>query len=224
MTLISKQPDIYLAGIRISEPVVTLTGLMIGAISFYAFLQVRHLASTSSAHFYFAAFFLFMSISSVVGPLFGHAFQYLVGIKGKKVSWILIVISQAALAQAVLEHTEALLTPSAKWTLTLINWLLAPLALAIAFRKSSFLWVGLQGAVCMLLVVLPFEWLLFSMDGNRSSELLVYAVPLVALSAIAPVLKWSPSVWFTFWDVSHVFVIIALYLILLAVQQLPILV
>jgi hypothetical protein len=103
---IRMQPDIYLSTLRISEPVIALTGLGIALICGYACRRLLRRQETAPAYRWMIRFFALMTVSSVLGPFLGHAFTYWAGFPGKYACWIFSIFSLGALSQAAIEHAR----------------------------------------------------------------------------------------------------------------------
>lgn len=213
------QPDIYFGSLRIAEPVIALTGLLIGFLSFYAWRRLRRQRPKTLPLKYFSLFFLFLAISSVIGPFFGHAFHYWAGFPGKAACWTFIMLSQAALAQGAIEHTRPLFPGSAYWLLSILNVLALLAALGVSLYYRSFPWVEAHIAFTMIGLMAPLEALQFYFSRGPGSKLILLSLPLSILAVMPHLAKWSPSVWFTYWDAGHLIACASLWLIMLGAER-----
>lgn len=219
MPPVTNQPDIFIGGIRIMEPVIALTGLLIFALCLYAFLRLRPQAQISPPARLIRVFFLFMMLSSLVGPFLGHAFSYTVGIAGKAGTWVFSLLSMTALAQAAIAHARPLLPAGLHRYLTLANilGLIAGLSLLTVFRNHTGMEV--HAAFAMLGLIAPLEIYVYRKRRDPGSRLLLWSILLTIISGLPIWAKWSPSVWFTYFDVAHVLLLGSLMAILLAAEQ-----
>ncbi len=131
------QPDIYLGDLRIAEPVITLTGLGIAGVCLYAWLRLGRLQPILPAQRWMRYFFGSMTISSLIGPFFGHAFNYWAGFPGKYGCWVFSMLALTALAQAAIVHAAPVLRAGWNTWLTRLNWTVFGLALVIAARQQT---------------------------------------------------------------------------------------
>lgn len=212
------QPDLYWGSVRLAEPVIALTGLLIAGVSSYAWRRITGGKSWPAGRRWFGLFFLLMAMGSVLGAFLGHLFYYKAGFPGKYISWIFSILSQAALAQAVLEHARA--HHSERWyrRLILVNASLALVAINFSGITKSFHWIEFHSAAVLLGILMPIEAGLWRRYRTEGSRLLLSALPVAVLAVVPHLLKWSPSVWFTYFDVGHLFVCGALWFILLGAE------
>lgn len=198
------QPDIYIGALRISEPVVALTGLGIAVICGYAWGRLRRGKHLAPACYWMRYFFALMAVSAVIGPFFGHAFFYWAGFSGKYACWIFSIFSLGALAQAAIEHARPFCVARLYRGLTFFNLIMMSAAITLSGLTQSFIWVEAHSALVLLGLMLPLEMLVYAKRRDPGSRLLLWSLS-VAVFAIIPVaLKWSPGVWFSSFDVGHV--------------------
>ena len=70
--------SIDIAGIKILEPVTTITDLLVTVVCFYAFFHLRTHSHKQTKHVkFYRYFFLFMGLATLLGGIIGHAFLYL---------------------------------------------------------------------------------------------------------------------------------------------------
>lgn len=208
------QPDIYIGNLRLAEPGIALTGLFIAALCGYAWWRLMRLTTPNLPQIWMRRFFGLMAISSMFGPLFGHLFYYWAGFPGKYVCWVFSILSLGALAQAAIEHNRALLSPGTFRNLTLANWLAVAVALGISGIQKNFHWVEAHSALALLGFLAPLEYRVFKKRNDPGSRLLLWSLPLAVLAVIPHLIKWSPHVWFTYFDVGHVVLLGSLWCML----------
>ncbi|MCB0554540.1 MAG: hypothetical protein KDD02_13405 [Phaeodactylibacter sp.] len=217
------QPDIYLGSLRIAEPVIALTGLLISFLCFYAWMRLRRKTPMAPPERFFSLFFLLLAISSLIGPFFGHAFNYWAGFPGKAACWTFILLSQAALAQGAIEHTRPLFPSNVYPMLSAINLLALLTAFVFSLFYQSFYWVEAHIAFTMIGLVTTLEAYQFLYKHDPGSRLILLSIPLSALAVLPHLAKWSPSVWFTYWDVGHLLACASLWAILLGAERIIVL-
>ena len=76
------QPDIFLGSVRIQEPIIAITSLVVSAMSFIGFYKTRFAKKNGSIRLY-RLFILFVGISCLISGFLGHAFLYRFGVSGK---------------------------------------------------------------------------------------------------------------------------------------------
>ncbi len=198
------QPDIYIGALRIAEPVIALTGLGIAVICLYAWWRLRLAPGPVLAQRWMTRFFGLMAISSVLGPVLGHAFYYWAGFPGKYACWVFSIFSLGALAQASIEHARPLLPRAVFPWLTGANLAGVAVAVNAAGLSHSYHWVEAHSALAILGFMLPLEGYVFARRKDPGSRLLLFSVPVAVVALVPVLLKWSPSVWFSYFDVGHV--------------------
>ncbi len=213
------QPDIYFGSLRIAEPVIALTGLLISFLSFYAWRRLRRQRPKTPPLRYFSLFFLLLAISSVIGPFFGHAFHYWAGFPGKAACWTFIMFSQAALAQGAIEHTRPFFPARAYSLLSVLNVLALLAALVVSLAYRSFPWVEGHIAFTMIGLMAPLEAYQFFLRRSQGGRLLLWSIPISILAVLPHLAKWPPGVWFTYWDAGHLIACAGLWLIMLGAEQ-----
>lgn len=214
------QPDIYIAGIRLAEPVIAGTGLLIFSFCMYAWHRLRRRNPAILPVRLIRLFFLFLAASALTGAFFGHLFSYWAGIFGKAVCWTFSITSFAILAQAAIVHARPFLSLWSVRVLTTLNGLSVIGAIELTSFHQSYYSVEVHCAFALFFLIMPLEILIFSKRRDPGSRMLLWAVPLSIIAVIPHLLQWSPSVWFTAADVSHVLVLGSLWAILMGGERL----
>lgn len=214
------QPDIYIGALRIAEPVIALTGLGIAAVCVYAYRRLARRPEQTATYRWMMRFFLLMAASSVVGPFWGHAFNYWAGFTGKYACWIFSIFSLGALAQASVEHARPLLAVYVYRGLTLLNLLCMSVAITVSgLIQGGYLWMVGHSALVMLGFMLPLQASVFAKRRDPGSRLLLWSLPVAILSFIPVVLKWSPDIWFTYFDLGHVLLYPFFWIMMLGTER-----
>ncbi|MCK5693374.1 MAG: hypothetical protein KAI08_11000, partial [Bacteroidales bacterium] len=123
------QPSIEVLNVRIDEPITLITDLLLAAICFYAYFQIRRLDYTGRSKWYFKNYFLLLGLGAMTGGLLGHAFLYRVSDAWKLVSWILTIGSVTLMIQALLEVSRPYIKKGIARIISQFNVLLFALAL-----------------------------------------------------------------------------------------------
>lgn len=200
----SIQPDLWIGDVRITEPVVALTSFLLTFVCGYAWLRLGAAARTTYT-WWLRAFFLCMGLSSLYGGVFGHAFLHLVPFGMKAPGWLLGMAATAALAQAAVEDARSYLPSGWSRVLTWLNWGgFAAAAVAVVWYLF-FPLVEAHAAFCLLLLVLPLQFLGLRQNANsRHNALIIWGIGFSALAVVPHLLKFSLSPWFCYFDLGHV--------------------
>ena len=81
--MVDPQPSIFPLGIRIDEPVATITDLLVSAVCLYAYVNMRRLGLNAWSQIHFRRYFLLVAIATAWGGLIGHGFLYVFGFSWK---------------------------------------------------------------------------------------------------------------------------------------------
>ncbi len=207
------QPDIFIGGLRIAEPVTTLTGLLVALFSFYAWYRLGQTASRNPINVHLRWFFLLMAIGTAIGGIVGHAFLYMLPYYWKLPGWTISMLSITAIERAAIFQAKPLLRPF--WTRfflwgTLIEFVV--FLLLVGFSQN-FKWVELQAAIGLLVVMGMLQTYIYQKTRCRGSLILLAAIPVAVLAVLPHVFKFSPSVWFTHFDIGHLFMCAAVWVL-----------
>jgi hypothetical protein len=212
------QPDIIVGGLRIGEPMIALTGLLVMGVCFYAWLRLKRSQTTNIGLQYSQYFFLLMGFSTLIGSMVGHCLLYCLPFAFKAPGWILGMIAVTALGQASILQAKPMLRAGWGSALCWINNV--GLILAIWF-VISFLWfpgVEMHAAFGFIGVIAPIEgWLLYKTNDPGSKNILLGILFLAAAAAIH-VAKFSMGVWFSFFDIGHLLMAASFWCFMLGVE------
>ena len=208
----SYQPDIVLFGLRIGQPMMVLTDLLVAGVCLYGW---RVTPSKPAGAMLCRLFFLFTGLSMLVSALLGHAFTYTLPRAGVLPGWLFGVLGVSAMEQAAIERTRHLYREGIGKILTWLNAAKAGLAF---WFVSSTLWfpaVEIHAAAGMLFMVAPLEAFLRYKTGDKSSKHILYGIGLLLLAVSVFIVKWVPSRWMGFTDIAHVIMSFAIWQIAL---------
>ena len=108
-------------GIRIDEPIVTITDLLVTVVCFIAAYKIHKSGKKEKTFIYFKIYFFTMALATLFGGIIGHAFLYAFSFYWKLPGWILSMISIMFVERAVIEHTRILLNSSIVRILGIVN-------------------------------------------------------------------------------------------------------
>ncbi len=198
------QPSIEILNIRIDEPITTATDLLLAAICFYAFLQIRKQDYTGRGKRYFKYYFLILGLGAMTGGLFGHAFQYRLTEGWKLVSWVLTLGSVALIAHALMDVAKPLVKPIISKILYRFNILIFALALFFTLWSMAFSPVKYYTIFGMVIMVGSLCYFIYRKTESRGVLIVMGAVGVGILSAVVFSYEWGLSPWFNHNDISHV--------------------
>jgi len=206
------QPSIEVLNIRIDEPITLITDLLLAAICFYAYFQIRRLDYTGRGKWYFKIYFLVLGLGAMTGGLLGHAFLYRVSDAWKLVSWILTMGSVTWIIQALLELARPYIKKGVTRIISRFNILLFALALFFTLWSMAFSPVKYYTTFGMVVVVGSLCYYIYQKTGSKGTLILMGAVLLGFISALIFSLEWGLSPWFNHRDISHVILCFSAYL------------
>jgi hypothetical protein len=208
------QPDVVLWGLRIGEPMITLTGLLVTGVCFYGWVRIGRLAGRDDARALTRIFLLLTGLSTLVGGFVGHAFLYCLPFGFKLPGWMLGMVAVSALEQAAIVRAQEAMGRRAAKVLTWLN--IAQLTVALWF-VSSTLWfpmVEIHSAVGFLLLVAPLEAWRFRRGRDSASAGILLGILLLIGAVLAHIFKISLGPWFCYFDFAHLFMAAAMWAIL----------
>lgn len=200
---------IYLWGIRIDEPIVTLTDLIVSILCLFFFYRIHKTKKNEKVFLYFKIYFLNMGIATFLGGLIGHAFLYNFSLYWKLPGWIMSMISIMFLERAAIEHTRIWLTENIIKVFRVINILEFLTFLTLTILTLNFFFVEFHSGYGLMFVVLSLEGFLLLKTKNQASKLMLIGVGFAGVAAIFFMGKISLHQWFNYLSMSHVFMALA---------------
>lgn len=207
-TLIT-QPDIYILGLRIEEPVTVASDILISLVCFYAFLVLKKNTKAIRMNRYMQYYFLLMSIATLWGALFGHAFEYVVGFYGRMPGWYISMFSIMFFERAAIEHVRPIVSNRLIKVFLIINILELILMASLTTFTLDFFFVQVHSAYGVLVVVSSFHLYSFSKTKDQGSKVILFGVLIVAVAAIIYNYQIVIDKWFNHLDFAHVLMAIA---------------
>lgn len=204
------QPSIEILNIRIDEPITLITDLLLAAICFYAYFQIRRLDCKGRGKWYFKNYFLVLGLGAMTGGLLGHAFLYRVSDAWKLLSWILTIGSVALMIHALLEAARPFVNKWMAWIISRFNVLIFALVIFFTLWSMAFSPVKYY-TIFGMVVVGSLSYYIYHKTGNRGGLILMGAVGVGLLSAIIFSFQWGLSPWFNHNDISHVILSFSVY-------------
>ncbi len=202
---------IYIAGIRIDEPVVTLTDLLVSVLCFVFAYRLHKSGKRARVHRYFTIYFFVMGIATALGGLIGHAFLYHFSFYWKLPGWITSMISIMFVERSAIEHTRIVLSTKLVKVFGVINIIEFLTFLTLTVSSLNFFFVEFHSGYGLMFVVLSLEGFLFIKTKNAASKYLLTGVFFAAIAAVFFMCKISIHQWLNYIAVSHIFMAVAAY-------------
>jgi hypothetical protein len=217
---ILQQPSIHFFGIRVDEPMTTLTDLVVSAVCFYAFYTLTKKKLPGRTQLYFRYYFLLMGIATCLGGLVGHGFLYLLSFGWKLPGWITSMLSVALIERSAIQHAKPLIKPGIGKSFLIINVFELVIIMTITMITLDFAWVEFHSGYGLLGVVAPFHGWVYYKTRDRGSAFILLAVGLASVAALFYMNKVSLHTWFNYLDISHTMMAIAAFVFYLGALNL----
>ncbi len=210
--MVLPQPSIELLGIRIDEPITTITDLVVSAVCFYAFFKLNKISKKIPLHQYLKYYFLSMGMATAIGGLIGHGFFYLFSFYWKLPGWWTSMVAINLIERAVIEYARKYIKPQMARFFAVLNIVELITFMVLTFSTLNFLFVEIHTTYGLLLFVATFSGFIYSKTKSRGSKLFLIAVLFAAISALFFMNEWSAHMWFNYLDISHSLMAISAFL------------
>ncbi len=212
--------SIDIAGIKILEPVTTVTDLMVTAVCYYAFVKLRSHQHKGTKHvMFYRYFFLFMGLATLLGGIIGHAFLYLFTFAWKVPAWIVSMVSIALAERAAIMRARPLMHSKLGLFFTYVNIVELFTFMFIAVYTLKFIFVEIHAMYGLLVVVFSFEGFIYVRTKDSGSKKILWAVLLAALAATAHIGEITINKWFNYFDLAHVLMATSCWVLYTAVND-----
>lgn len=201
----------YLFDIRIDEPIVALTDLVVSALCFLFAHRLHVLPRTNSPQRLFKFYFLTMGLATLFGGVLGHAFLYAVPFAMKLPGWIISMFSIMLIERAAIRHTKILFSKKVIQVLVAVNIVEFLTFLALTIYFLDFFFVEFHSGYGLMFVVLSLEGWLYYKTRNEASKHILIGIGIAAIAALVFMNEWSPHQWFNHISLSHVLMAIAAF-------------
>ncbi|HYX09802.1 MAG TPA: hypothetical protein VE912_23940 [Bacteroidales bacterium] len=205
--MVFEQPSIYPAGIRIDEPITTLTGLMVSAVCFFAFVKLTKIPVHNKVHLFLRYYFLSMGVATAIGGIIGHAFLYALSFGWKLPGWITSMLSIMLVERAAIEYTRPLINRKLGKALKWINLLELATFMTITLSTLNFFFVELHTGYGIIGVVGSINLYIWYKRRTKGSKLFLVAVFFSGISGLIYMNEWGISKWLTHSDISHLLLV-----------------
>uniref|UniRef100_UPI003217A7E6 DUF6962 family protein n=1 Tax=uncultured Draconibacterium sp. TaxID=1573823 RepID=UPI003217A7E6 len=202
---------IFLYELRIDEPIVTFTDLLVSVLCFVFAYKIYKSGKKGKVFQYFTIYFFVMGVATALGGIIGHAFMYHFSFYWKLPGWITSMISIMFVERAAIEHTRIKLTEGIVKAFRVVNILEFLIFLTLTISTLNFFFVEFHSGYGLMFVVLSLEGFLYLRTKNKASKLLLIGVVFAAAAAVVFMNKITLHQWFNYLSLSHVFMAVAAY-------------
>lgn len=199
----------YLWDLRIEEPIVTITDLLVTVLCLYFFWVFHKSGDNSKTIKFFKYYNLLMAIATLEGGLFGHGFLYAVPYHMKLVGWITSMFSIMLIERTAIEHAGMLFPEKVIKVLRVINVVELLFFLAVVSYTVNFFFVELHSGYGLMFVVLGLEGWLFIKTRNKASFNMLLGIAAAGVAALIFMNDWNVHQWFNSRSFSHIWMAIA---------------
>ncbi len=209
--MIEAQPSVHWLGIRIDEPMTTLTDLLVSAVCFYAYFKLRKLDAKSKGLIYFRYYFLLMGLATLLGGVIGHAFLYAFSFSWKLPGWVVSMFSVAFIERSAIDYAKAYIPKKVGSFFLRLNIIELITIMTITLYTLNFKWVEFHSGYGLLAIVFPFHAFVYFKTKNKGSKTIMLAVGIASIAALVFMNKVAAHVWFNHLDISHTLMAVAAY-------------
>ena len=209
--MVGPQPSIYPFGIRIDEPIATVTDVLVSAVCFYAYYRLTQKKLPGRSQWYFRYYFLLIAIATFLGGVIGHGFLYALSFPWKLPGWIISMVSVAMIERSAISHARRLIKPAVARFFLVLNLVELVIVMTVTMTTLDFFWVQFHSAYGLLIVVFSFHAYTYYRTKDQGSATIMWAVGVTAIASLVFMNKFSPHTWFNYLDLSHTLLAIASY-------------
>ena len=199
-----KNPDVFLFGLRIQEPITTLTDIFVSLICFYAFTQTRKKLPVGKLRNYLSYYFLLMGFSTLFGGVCGHAFQYVLGTDGKLPGWLISTIAILLFELATIQLAKSFLSEQITKVLSWLAIVEFIVLFSLILISKDLKFVQFHATFGILIVSTSLHFVMTIKKLNPGSKFILAGVGLLALTALVFNQQLAISHWFNHMDIAHV--------------------
>lgn len=211
MILLAADTSIDILGIKVLEPMTTITDLLVSIVCYYAFIKLKKI-NRPELHFKLINwFFLTMGIATTFGGLIGHGFIYAFSFAWKLPGWLTSMLSISLLERASIEYSKPLLNPRFRKIMDWANVIELLIFMTLTFSTLNFRFVEVHSAFGLLVINTPLHLYVFWKTRSRGSSIMLTGIAFAMLSALVFMNEISIHKWFNYLDLSHTIMAIGAY-------------
>ncbi len=208
-----QNPSIELFGVRVDEPVTMSTDIIVALIGIVGYLKLASKNNPKHVKLY-SYFFLWMGFSTLIAGIMGHGFLYRFGVDGKMYGWVLGIIGTGFAQFAVVYHAKENLSKMFFSSLLFLCCVEVIAAMMVLFAVRTFVVVEIHAAFGLVGMVTILEAINYFKTRSQLSSNMIIGVGFTVVAIIIHSAKISISKWFNYLDISHVFLGIAVYIMI----------
>jgi hypothetical protein len=190
------------------EPVTVLTDLVVTAVCWHAFFQLKN-TPAGQLRWLFRAYFLTMGLATAYGGIIGHGFIVQLGFVWKMPGWFISMFSVALLERAAIFHAQPLLSKKTGRWFARMNLVELFSLCAIVAHTQNFFFVEAHAAYGMLVVVLSLELYIYRKTTTPGSQQFLIAIGIATAAAGVHLFELDLHRWFNHLDISHTLMALA---------------
>lgn len=203
------QPSIELWGFILNEPVTVLTDLLIAGVCYYAYIKLKRTDSPGPVRKFFMYYMLLMGVATAIGGIVGHGLMNYLDFFWKTPGWLLSMLSIALFERAAIYYARPLISENLGRFFGWLNIIELLTFIFLSYSTLNFWYVQIHAAYGLVIVVSGFNALVYFKKKDRGSLTLLVGVAWSAVAAVFYYFKWGIGLWFTHFDVCHVFMAIS---------------
>ncbi|PCJ79730.1 MAG: hypothetical protein COA57_15440 [Flavobacteriales bacterium] len=176
------QPDMIIFGIRVMEPVTTVTDIMVATACFYAFWRLRKENLQGNTFLYLKWYFVTMGIATCIGGLIGHGFLYAFNEHWKLLGWFISMVSIMLIERSAIEHAKRLIHPTLGKVFLIINLIELLTLMTITAYTIHFRYVEFHTVYGFLVVVFSFHLFVYLKTKDIGSRYVLYTIAILSVA------------------------------------------
>ncbi len=206
------EPYIFFAGIRIDEPVTTITDLVVAGICIYSFIRLIKDYRPSKGRTFFCFFLLGLGSGTMLGGLLGHAFLYWLQPVWQLPGWLISMAATSFLVLATLEIVRKIIHPRLVYLFVLLNIIAFLITGIMVTITIDFIYVVLQIAFNLFGIVIFLTIYGWYELKNQGHLLFIAAVSIMILAGLIFLLKLGYNQWINPNSIGHLLMGLSVFL------------
>jgi hypothetical protein len=199
---------IHLFGLQLVDPSTFFTDMILAVFSLIFYFRLKKIPILHPAHKFWCLFFLYMSISTFIAG-FGHLLSIYAGKTILVVSWL---FSGIAIYNLELTSINIIIPSSLKKGLQLFIIFQLLLCIIALLYFQDFFYIKINTTIGIIGVVLVIQSFSYFSIHDSASIYIISAISLIFLTSLIHYLKLSFGKWFNYNDISHIIMVISLFL------------
>jgi hypothetical protein len=214
------QPDIELFGIRILEPVTSITDIIVAMVCLYAYWQLNKGPLRGKTILFMKWYFLTMGLATFLGGMIGHGFLYAFDEHWKLLGWYISMISIALIERSAIEYAKPHINPKLGSAFLVLNIIELVILMAIVTYTLHFSIVEFHCVYGLMIVVFSFHLYTYLKTRDKGSKWILYAVGVLVMAAFVFNYPVVLDAWFNHRDLAHILMAIGSLMFLKAARNL----